>query len=168
MGVNEKDVAEAVPDSENDKNYVATVVDNNDQLKRHLGNRQIQLIAIGGSIGTATFVSITSGLTKGGPGSLFLAYTIYSCMMGLVNNCMAEMAVFMPVSGAFIRMAGKWVDESFGFWAGWNFFLYEVLLIPFEITALNLVLTFWRDDIPVEAVVAACIVIYLCVAPGSG
>ncbi|CAI7627628.1 unnamed protein product [Penicillium pancosmium] len=80
--------------------------------------------------------------------------------MGLVNNCMAEMAVFMPISGAFIRMAGKWVDESFGFWAGWNFFLYEVLLIPFEITALNLVLTFWRDDIPVEAVVAACIVIY--------
>jgi amino acid transporter len=164
MGVNEKDVAEAVPDSENDKNYVATVIDNTDQLKRHLGNRQIQLIAIGGSIGTATFVSITAGLTKGGPGSLFLAYTIYSCMMGLVNNCMAEMAVFMPISGAFISIAGKWVDESFCFWAGWNFFLYEVLLIPFEITALNLVLTFWRDDIPVEAVVAACIVIYLCVS----
>ncbi|KAJ5085138.1 hypothetical protein N7532_009909 [Penicillium argentinense] len=158
MGLPEKGSAEPVVDSDEDQ--VATVIDNNDQLKRHLGNRQIQLIAIGGSIGTATFVSITSGLTKGGPGSLFLAYTIYSCMMGLVNNCMAEMAVFMPVSGAFIRMAGKWVDESFGFWAGWNFFLYEVLLIPFEISALNLVLTFWRDDIPVEAVVAACIVIY--------
>jgi amino acid permease len=67
----------------------------------------------------------------------------------------------MPVSGAFIRMAGHWVDEAFGFWAGWNFFIYEALLIPFEISALNLVLTFWRDDIPVEAVVAACIVIYL-------
>ncbi|KAJ5698773.1 hypothetical protein N7462_000778 [Penicillium macrosclerotiorum] len=143
-----------------DGENIATVIDNSDQLKRRLGNRQIQLIAIGGSIGTATFVSISSGLMKGGPGSLFLAYTIYSCMMGLVNNCMAEMAVFMPISGAFIRMAGHWVDEAFGFWAGWNFFIYEALLIPFEITALNLVLTFWRDDIPVEAVVAACIVIY--------
>ncbi|OQE26367.1 hypothetical protein PENSTE_c005G10168 [Penicillium steckii] len=158
IGMNEKDVPGSDPDI--DETQVATVIDNNDQLKRHLGNRQIQLIAIGGSIGTATFVSITAGLTKGGPGSLFLAYTIYSCMMGLVNNCIAEMAVFMPVTGAFIRMAGKWVDESFGFWAGWNFFLYEALLIPFEISALNLVLTFWRDDIPVEAVVAACIVIY--------
>lgn len=148
-------------ESPDDKQNLGVVIDNSDQLKRHLGNRQIQLIAIGGSIGTATFVSITSGLTKGGPGSLFLAYTIYSCMMGLVNNCMAEMAVFMPVSGAFIRMAGHWVDEAFGFWAGWNFFIYEALLIPFEISALNLVLTFWRDDIPVEAVVAACIVIYL-------
>lgn len=37
---------------------------------------------------------------------------------------------------------------------------YEAVLIPFEISALNLVLTFWRDDIPVAAVVAACIVLY--------
>jgi amino acid transporter len=136
-------------------------VDNADQLQRHLGNRQVQLIAIGGSIGTATFVSIANGLVKGGPGSLFLAYTIYSCMLGLVNNSMAEMATYMPVSGGFIRMAGHWVDEAFGFMAGWNFFLYEAILIPFEITALNLVLSYWRDDIPVAAVVAACIVLYL-------
>ena len=50
--------------------------DNADQLQRHLGNRQIQLIAIGGAIGTAIFVSIGSGLQRGGPGSLFLAFTI--------------------------------------------------------------------------------------------
>ena len=130
------------------------------QLHRNLGNRQIQLIAIGGSVGTAVFVSIGTGLAHGGPGSLFLAYTIYSSMVGLVNNCMAEMAVYHPVSGAFIRMAGHWVDESFGFMVGWNFFLYEALLVPFEISALNLVLKFWRDDIPVAAVVAICIVLY--------
>lgn len=153
---------EAGFDSQDDQeNHVGQVLDNTDQLKRHLGNRQIQLIAIGGCIGTAVFVTISNGLIEGGPASLFLAFTIYSCIMGLVNNCMAEMAVFMPVTGAFIRMAGKWVDEAFGFWAGWNFFIYEALLIPFEISALNLVLTFWRDDIPVAAVVAACIVIYL-------
>ena len=87
-------------------------VDNVDQLQRHLGNRQVQLIAIGGSIGTATFVSIANGLVKGGPGSLLLAYTIYSCMLGLVNNSMAEMASFMPVTGGFIRMAGHWVDPA--------------------------------------------------------
>jgi hypothetical protein len=34
------------------------------------------------------------------------------------------MAVFMPVSGSFIRMGSKWVDEAFGFMLGWNFFLY--------------------------------------------
>lgn len=49
--------------------------------------------------------------------------------------------------------------------AGWNFYLYEALLIPFEITALNLVLSFWRDDIPVAAVCAACVVLYGSVFP---
>lgn len=137
---------------------------NTDHLQRNLGNRQVQLIAIGGSIGTASFVSIGTGLYKGGPGSLLIAYTFYSCMLALVNNCIAEMAVFMPITSAFIRMAGHWVDEAFGFMAGWNFFIYEAVLIPFEISALNLVLTFWRDDIPVAAVVAACVVSYLFVS----
>lgn len=74
---------------------------NADSLKRNLGNRQIQMIAIGGSIGTALFVSIGNGLIDGGPGSLFIAYALYSGLLGLVNNCMAEMAVFMPISGTF-------------------------------------------------------------------
>lgn len=87
------------------------VRDNTDALQRHLGNRQIQMIAIGGSIGTALFVSIGNGLINGGPGSLFIAYALYSGLLGLVNNCMAEMAVFMPVSGT---------KESDGFQSGWG------------------------------------------------
>lgn len=136
------------------------VSENVDKLQRRLNNRQIQLIAIGGSIGTALFVSIGGGLQKGGPLSLLLAYTLYSGLLGLVNNCMAEMATLHPVSGGFIRMAGKWVDDAFGFMAGWNFFFYEALLIPFEITALDLVLSFWSDNIPTAAICAACIVLY--------
>lgn len=96
-------------------------------LQRHLGNRQIQFIAIGGSIGTALFISIGSGLTAGGPGSLLTAFMVQCVMMAAVNNCMAEMAVYMPVSGSFVRMAGKWVDEAMGFMLGWNLFLYEVV-----------------------------------------
>ncbi|KAL5330298.1 hypothetical protein ACEPPN_003824 [Leptodophora sp. 'Broadleaf-Isolate-01'] len=66
----------------------------------------------------------------------------------------------MPVSASFIRHAGHWVDDAFGFMAGWNFFFYEAILVSFEIVALNLVLTFWRDDIPVAAVFCGCIVAY--------
>lgn len=154
------DDVEAAPWRVSDVDSGEIVNGNVDGLQRKLANRQIQLIAIGGSIGTALFVSIGSGLYRGGPGSLFLAYLIYSCSLGLVNNCMAEMATLHPVSGGFIRMAGKWVDEALGFAVGWNFFLYEALLIPFEITALNLVLGFWRDDIPAAAVIAVCIVLY--------
>nr|POE94530.1 general amino acid permease agp2 [Quercus suber] len=87
-----------------------------------------------------------TALNQGGPGSLLLGYAIYTCFLGLVNNCTAEMTVLMPVSGGFVRLAGRWVDEAYGFMAGWN-----SLLIPFEITALTSVLGFWRDDIPTYA-----------------
>lgn len=139
------------------------VTQNAGELHRSLSNRQIQWIAIGGSIGTALFVSIGYGLIEGGPGSLFIAFAVYSCMLGLVNSCLAEMVIFMPVSGSWIRMGSKWVDEALGFTAGWNFFLYEAILIPFEISALNLVLQYWSEDIPLAAVCAACIVFYAAI-----
>lgn len=97
------------------------LADNADNLQRHLNNRQIQLIAIGGSIGTALFVSIGTGLYHGGPGSLFLAFSIQCIFLAMVNNSLAEMTTAFPVSGGFIRLAGKWVDEALGFMVGWNF-----------------------------------------------
>jgi yeast amino acid transporter len=136
------------------------LLNDNHGLKRHLSNRKIQMIAIGGSIGTAMFVSIGSALTTGGPASLLIAYTLYSCVLALVNNAMAEMAIYMPVNASFIRHASVWVDDAWGFMAGWNFFFYEAILIPFEISALNLILKFWSDSIPVGAICAACIVSY--------
>jgi amino acid transporter len=145
--------------SSSDDEHVG-IVENVDNLHRSLNNRQIQWIAVGGSIGTALFVSISWGLVEGGPGSLFLAFLFYSGVIACINNGLAEMVVFMPISGSFIRYAGKWVDDAFGFVAGWNFFLYEAILIPFEISALTLVLRYWRDDIPTWAVCLACIILY--------
>lgn len=78
-----------------------------------------------------------------------------------MNNCMAEMTTYMPVSGGFIRLAGHWVDDAFGFMAGWNFFVYEAITVAFEIAALNLLLSFWRDDIPPLAVCLCVIAVYM-------
>lgn len=139
------------------------VYDNADQLHRRLNNRQIQLIAVGGAVGTALFISIGGALTRGGPLSLLLAYTIYSVNMALINSCIAEMTVLFPVSGGFVRMAGHWVDDAFGFMAGWNLFFYEALVVPFEITALGLVIGYWSDNVPVAAVCAGCVVAYMYV-----
>ncbi|KAL4930321.1 amino acid permease/ SLC12A domain-containing protein [Aspergillus undulatus] len=119
---------------------------------------------MGGSIGTALFINIGGGLAKGGPLSLLLGFTFYSLILSCVNNCIAEMTVLHPAPGGFIRMAGKWVDDAFGFMAGWNFFLYEALTVPFEITALSMTLSFWRDDISAGAVCAAAIVSYSCLS----
>lgn len=81
-------------------------------------------------------------------------------MLGLVNNGVTEMTVLYPVSGGFVRLAGHFVDEAFGFMAGWNFYIYEALLIPFEITALTTILGFWRSDIPPWSVPIACVILY--------
>ncbi|KAL0941527.1 General amino acid permease AGP2-like protein 1 [Colletotrichum truncatum] len=144
--------------------YGSSIRHNSDGLQRRLNNRQIQLIAIGGTIGTGLFVTIGEGLVKGGPGSLLLAYTLYACVVALVNNSIAEMSTYMPVSGGFIRLAGVWVDDALGFMVGWNYFLYEALLIPFEITALNLVLSFWSDKVtapgPTAGICIAIIIAY--------
>jgi len=124
MGIKDQDQADYTYDEKAVSPYTAAdtdegiVIENVDGLRRHLGGRQIQMIAIGGSIGTALFVSIGGGLVQGGPGSLLIAFTMYCIFLGAVNNCMAEMAVFMPVSGSFVRMGSKWVDEAFGFMLG--------------------------------------------------
>jgi amino acid transporter len=138
--------------------------DNPATLQRRLNNRQVQLIAIGGAVGTGIFISIGNGLAYGGPGSLLLSFIFLSTILGLVNNSLAEMTVLMPVSGGFVRFASSWVDEALGFTAGWNFFLYEALLIPFEVTALNIVLSFWNEDLknpgPTAAICAGVIILY--------
>ena len=143
-----------------DANVQDGQIDSTEGLQRRLENRHVQLIAIGGSIGTALFVTIGNGLAAGGPASLLIAYVLYCGVLACINNCLSEMIVLHPVSGGFIRIAGKWVDDALGFMVGWNFFLYEALMVPFEITAINLILSYWRDDIPVAAVCAACIVLF--------
>ncbi|KAE8156078.1 amino acid permease/ SLC12A domain-containing protein [Aspergillus tamarii] len=163
MGLNEEKTTQLEPSTSGEGGSIQ-VGENMGTLHRRLGNRQIQLIAAGGSIGTALFISIGGGLAKGGPGSLFIAYTLYSCVLGLVNNSIAEMNTYMPVSGGFIRLAGYWVDDALGFLAGWNFFFYEAFLIPFEITALSMVMSFWNPSVtepgPTAGICAAVIVCY--------
>lgn len=138
-----------------------TVSENNDNLHRRLSNRQLQILAIGGAVGTALFVSIGNALAAGGPGSLLIAFTLWCFVVACVNNSITEMIVLQPVSGGFIRIAGHWFDDALGFMVGWNFFFFEVFAIPFEITAVSLVLQFWTDRIPVAAICVVCLLLYL-------
>ncbi|KAG2019910.1 general amino acid permease AGP2 [Coprinopsis cinerea AmutBmut pab1-1] len=132
-----------------------------DQTHRKLKNRHIQLIGIGGTIGTALFVQIGSGLTKGGPASLFLAFTFWCTFIVAINNCLSEMVTWMPISAPFVRFADHFVDPALGFCAGINFFVFQAILIPFEIVAFNIILHFWTDKIPLPAVIVFMIVSYI-------
>lgn len=111
--------------------------------RRTLKGRHIQLIGIGGSIGTVLFVQLGETLTRGGPASLFIAFAIWCFPILCITACAAEMVTYLPIASPFIRLSGRFVDPAVEVMAGWNFFFFQATLVPFEITASNLIINFW-------------------------
>ncbi|KAK0476032.1 general amino acid permease AGP2 [Armillaria novae-zelandiae] len=132
-----------------------------DQTVRTLKSRHLHWIGIGGTIGTALFLQIGYVLPHGGPGSLLLAFVFWSTVMLAINNCLAEMVSWIPISSPFIRFADRFVDPALGFCAGINFFLYPAILVPFEITAFELMIHFWTEKIPTAVVIVVVLVCYV-------
>lgn len=91
---------------------------------------------------------------------MFIAFTFWCSFILAVTLSVAEMVTYLPISSPFIRFAGRYVDEAFGFAAGWNFFIFEAALVPFEIVACNLIIHYWSDAVPVGAIIAIIIVLY--------
>ncbi|KAJ5890898.1 uncharacterized protein N7473_007126 [Penicillium subrubescens] len=129
-------------------------------LHRKLRGKEVQLFAIGGAIGTSLYVQMGAALPKGGSAGLFIAFIIWGSVMWAVNECFAEMVTYLPVPSPFIRFGGEWVDGALGFAMAWNFFLNMAFLVPFEIVAMNIMITFWTDKVPVESIIVAMIVLY--------
>lgn len=86
------------------------------ETQRGLASRHVQLMAIGGSIGTGLFVGIGSYLRDAGPLSLFLGYLIWGCLFILpVNLSVGEMCAYLPIRGSIFELAARFVDPAFGF-----------------------------------------------------
>ena len=121
--------------------------ENQGGLHRTLKNRHLQMIAIGGSIGTGLFVGSGSALANGGPGALVLDFIIIGFM--LFNVCMAlgELSVVFPVSGSFAVHGSRFLDPAWGFAMGWNYALGWLVVMPLELTAAGLVINYWSASI---------------------
>ncbi|KAJ5679164.1 hypothetical protein N7462_007408 [Penicillium macrosclerotiorum] len=131
-----------------------------ENLHRRLGGKEVQMLAVGGAIGTSLFVQMGASLPKGGPAGLFLGFVVYGTVIWSVNQCFAEMVTYLPIASPFVRLGGFWVDDAWGFAMGWNYFFLMAFAIPYEITAINVLLTYWTDKVPVVAVVVICLAIY--------
>lgn len=77
-----------------------------DRLKRALSARQVQMIAIGGTIGTGLFLGTGRSLATGGPASVLIAYAIVGGIVFVTMLSLGEMAAFIPVAGSFCTFAG--------------------------------------------------------------
>lgn len=86
------------------------------ETQRGLSSRQVQLMAIGGSIGTGLFVGIGSYLRDTGPLSVFLGYMFYGLLfVWPVNLCVGEMCAYLPIRGSIFELAARYIDPAFGF-----------------------------------------------------
>ncbi|BDA64536.1 L-asparagine permease [Actinomyces capricornis] len=109
---------------------------------KSLKNRHLQMIAIGGSIGTGLFMGAGGRLAQGGAGLMF-AYAICGGFAFLMVRALGELAIRRPSSGAFVSYAREFLGEKGAFITGWLFFLDWAVTVMADITAVALYLHYW-------------------------
>jgi L-asparagine transporter-like permease len=116
-------------------------------LKRGLKNRHIQLIAMGGAIGTGLFLGSADVIQSAGP-SVILGYAIGGLIAFLIMRQLGEMIVHEPVAGSFSHFAFKYWGKFPGFLAGWNYWMLYILVAMAELTAVGKYINYWWPQIP--------------------
>lgn len=127
-------------------------------LERKLKNRHIQLIALGGTIGTGLFLGSAGVIKLAGPGVL-LGYGIGGIIIFLIMRFLGEMLVEQSSAGSFSYFANRHLSRFAGFLAGWNCVALYVLVGMVELTACAKFIQFWWPDIPTWTIVAALFVL---------
>jgi L-asparagine transporter-like permease len=116
-------------------------------LERRLKNRHIQLIALGGTIGTGLFLGSAGIIELAGP-SLLLGYAIGGLIIFCIMRFLGEMLVEEPNAGSFSFFANRYVGRFAGFLSGWNCVALYVLVGMLELTAAGKFIQFWWPGIP--------------------
>ncbi|WER48743.1 amino acid permease [Cupriavidus sp. WKF15] len=124
------------------------VASNNDgTLKRGLKNRHIQLIALGGAIGTGLFLGIAQTIKMAGP-SVLLGYAVAGIVAFFIMRQLGEMVVDEPVAGSFSYFANKYCGHFAGFMSGWNYWVLYILVSMAELSAVGIYVQYWWPGIP--------------------
>ena len=121
---------------------------NNDssKLQRGLKNRHIQLIAMGGAIGTGLFLGSAQVIQSAGP-SIILGYAIGGLIAFLIMRQLGEMIVEEPVAGSFSHFAYQYWGKFPGFLSGWNYWVLYILVAMSELTAVAKYINYWWPHI---------------------
>lgn len=123
----------------------------NSPLLRKLKGRHLQMIAIGGSIGTGLFIGTGRALAHGGPASVLIAYILIGAMMYCTVQALGEMAVMFPVAGSFAAYSTRFIDPAWGFAMGWNYAMQWLVVLPLEIVAASITVDYWNPDLKLNA-----------------
>ena len=117
------------------------------EMRRGLQNRHLQMIALGGAIGTGLFYGSASTIKLAGP-SVMLAYLTGGVVIFLIMRMLGEMAVEEPVSGSFSHYAAKYWCAFPGFLSGWNYWFNYVIVSMAELSVIGIYMNYWLPDLP--------------------
>ncbi|MDB6452973.1 amino acid permease [Falsirhodobacter sp. 20TX0035] len=125
-----------------------TVLANEDAgYHKGLKPRQIQMIAIGGAIGTGLFLGAGGRLNAAGP-SLVLVYALCGFFAFLVLRALGELIMHRPTSGSFVSYAREFYGEKLAFVAGWMYWLNWAMTSVADVTAVALYMNFFKAYVP--------------------
>jgi amino acid permease len=117
-------------------------------LQRDLSARQVQMIAIAGTIGTGLFLGTGRSLAQGGPASMLICYSVIGFIVYVTLLLLGEMATQYPVAGSFNAYTSRFFSPSYGFALGWNYWFNDAVSVASDLTAAQLVLQFWTISNP--------------------
>ncbi|MFF6994663.1 amino acid permease [Streptomyces sp. NPDC008313] len=129
---------------------------------KDLKARHVNMIAIGGAIGTGLFLGAGGRLHSAGP-ALALAYLVCGVFAFFVVRALGELVLYRPSSGSFVSYAREFLGEKGAYVAGWMYFLNWSTTGIADITAIALYTHYWSlfTDIPqwVLALIALAVVL---------
>lgn len=135
------------------------------EMQRGLKNRHLQMIALGGAIGTGLFYGSAATIKLAGP-AVMISYLVGGIVVFLIMRMLGEMAVEEPVSGSFSRYAAKYWAEFPGFFSGWNYWFNYVIVSMAELSVVGIYMNYWLPDLPqwVSALVTLAVITMLNIA----
>ena len=107
-----------------------------------LSTRQVNMIAIGGAIGTGLFMCAGGRLAQAGPG-IVISYAICGALAFLILRALGELAMYRPSSGSFVSYAREFYGEKAAFASGWLYWLNWSMTAIVDITAAALYMNFF-------------------------
>jgi len=130
--------------------------------KQTLGRRQVQMIAIGGAIGTGLFLGSASRLHSTGPALLF-SYAFVGVIAYFLMRALGELVLHRPTSGAFVSYMREFYGERAAFITGWLYWLNWALTGIAELSAVGLYMQYWFPDLPTWLTVLVALAVVLVV-----
>ena len=131
-------------------------------LERGLSNRHIQLMAIGGAIGTGLFLGSGIGIHKAGP-SILLVYVVVGLMLFVMMRAMGELLLSNLGYRTFQDFAADYLGEWARFFVGWTYWLCLISIATADVVGIQTYSRFWWPTLPgwVPMVIAVLFVLAL-------